>query len=867
MTTKVAAAGDGARAPPASHPPRYTRKEHASLDWSFKTLRALPDLSGISHLTRHVRALNLSGNALLKLSGLEHLPALESLNVSGNRLVRLDVAQNVNLTHLDASRNSLMAIAGLGGCIRLAHLSLANNCISKVEGLDAQRSLETLDLSHNACEALGDISLCARLTHVNLSHNAVATLYGASALLPSALRVLNLECNELVDVAEMKHLAPCANLVSLTLRGNPLFAFAASCGFEPRAVVAFALPRLAALDGEGTSTATWAAARCERRSSATTPANRVPTCCDCWGRAIPRGCTGISPPPRPRRRSPRDFGDRPSRGKAASRPPGRGSGRRAAPCTPRRVSCRWTCGRRGRRRRGAPRPRRGARATPRTRASRTARASPTRAWTRERSTRGASRESGAGPARVPVLRRRKRESAFRAGKPRSPSSPTRPPTRTCARARPNPRRARCVSASGARRPCARRPSASSPRFVTRRAGNRRRASPPRRRSRGTASPRAESYVFSAASASPEGRDHLSAPDLRVLALAAEQAEASPAAGTTDASPRDESAPRSAQGERLAAARARARRRARPSPRPRGVLRVRRVAVAVAHPGDARGARRHPRGGGYGARPSREPAGGAACVADADFHVHADPPVPAETEPRSTSPCRTSPCPGAWSSRFRARRFRARRFRARPRTAGTRRRRRSPTRAPTRRARSGPRSSAACRARRASCATPPRSARGTSSWGSSRRTRRWTTTTRPTPRSLAREAPIDPRAEAGRPRGVPLGPLGRHGRVFARDASRRGAVVALGGDGAPRGEARGARGAKLTGLGERLVRRGECEPSGEGFRRVGAVRLGPKRFARHPPRGRRVAHVAGREGRARRVRARGRPRAVRGRRGR
>ena len=313
-------------------------------------------MSGISHLTRHVRALNLSGNALLKLSGLEHLPALESLNVSGNRLVRLDVAQNVNLTHLDASRNSLMAIAGLGGCIRLAHLSLANNCISKVEGLDAQRSLETLDLSHNACEALGDISLCARLTHVNLSHNAVATLYGASALLPSALRVLNLECNELVDVAEMKHLAPCANLVSLTLRGNPLFAFAASCGFEPRAVVAFALPRLAALDGEGTSTATQGRRR-ERRSSATTPANRVPTCCDCWGRA--GGVARVSrlrPPAAP-------FASglwRPAEPEKASRPRGGVRGRRAAPCTPRRVSCRWTCGRRGRRRRGAPRPRRGA---------------------------------------------------------------------------------------------------------------------------------------------------------------------------------------------------------------------------------------------------------------------------------------------------------------------------------------------------------------------------------------------------------------------------------------------------------------------------------------------------------------------------
>lgn len=255
------AAGGGAPGPGPSHasrhPPRHTRTEQAALDWSFRTLRALPDLRYLPHLTRHVRALNLSSNALLKLNGLEHLPALESLNVSSNRLVRLDLSQNVNLTTLDASHNSLMAIAGLGGCIRLAHLSLAHNCVSNVEGLDAQRCLETLDLSHNACETLGDISLCARLTHVNVSHNAIASLFGASYKLPNALRVLNLGNNELTDVVEIKHLAACANLVSLVLRGNPLFAFAAACGFEPRAVVAFVMPRLAALDDEGTSTATW----------------------------------------------------------------------------------------------------------------------------------------------------------------------------------------------------------------------------------------------------------------------------------------------------------------------------------------------------------------------------------------------------------------------------------------------------------------------------------------------------------------------------------------------------------------------------------------------------------------------------------
>ena len=67
-------------------------------------------------------------------------------------------------------------------------------------------------------------------------------------------------------------------------------------------------------------------------------------------------------------------------------------------------------------------------------------------------------------------------------------------------------------------------------------------------------------------------------------------------------------------------------------------------------------------------------------------------------------------------------------------------------------------------------------------------------------------------------------------------------------------ARGARGAKLPGLGERLVRRGECEPSGEGFRRVGAVRLGPKRL-RHPPGGDEWLTSPGARARSTRTRAR------------
>jgi len=59
---------------------------------------------------------------------------------------------------------------------------------------------------------------------------------------------------------QVRHLAAAPKLSSIVLRGNPLYALSIPLGFEAKAVVAFALPRLAALDGEGTSTAPWAGA-------------------------------------------------------------------------------------------------------------------------------------------------------------------------------------------------------------------------------------------------------------------------------------------------------------------------------------------------------------------------------------------------------------------------------------------------------------------------------------------------------------------------------------------------------------------------------------------------------------------------------
>ena len=325
---------------------------------------------------------------------------------------------------------------------------------------------------------------------------------------------------------------------------------------------AFALSRLAALDGEGTSTATWAAtARASLfRNDAGEP---CPDLLRLLGEGHSRGCTGISPPPRPRRRSPRTLATGRAGGKSSLPATGAGFGRRGSMYTTSSfvpVDL-WSPGPSPA---GSPAPasRRASDATDASLADGTS-VSDASVDAREEHERSIAR-----------VRRGSRGSRFfgegngkelSGPEPRSPSSPTRPPTRTCARARPNPRRAlrERLGREAARREATERELSALRDEASRKQAPRVGAAAARGRRR-----RARSRTSFPPRASPEGRDHLSRAGLARAALAAEQAEASPAAGTTDASPRDESAPRSAQGEPSWRRRARrARRRARPSPRP------------------------------------------------------------------------------------------------------------------------------------------------------------------------------------------------------------------------------------------------------------------------------------------------------------
>ncbi|KAG9396807.1 Leucine Rich repeats (2 copies) [Carpediemonas membranifera] len=139
---------------------------------------------------------------------------------------RLDAAlkQCVNCERLSLSTNNIERISNLQGLDKLKILSLARNCLKKVEGLDAVAStLEELWLSYNNIERLQPITVCPKLKVVCLGNNNITSL------------------------AEVEKLAALGELEEVVLKNNPFMDGMSEQ--EYRFAVIKAIPQLKKLDG------------------------------------------------------------------------------------------------------------------------------------------------------------------------------------------------------------------------------------------------------------------------------------------------------------------------------------------------------------------------------------------------------------------------------------------------------------------------------------------------------------------------------------------------------------------------------------------------------------------------------------------
>jgi internalin A len=168
------------------------------LDLSYLELTEIPsDISKLIQLTE----LNLSGNQLADIKGLEQLTQLTELNLGKNQLTKIkDLKHLTHLTKLDLSDNQLADIKGLEQLTQLTQLDLSDNRLADIKGLEQLNKLVELNLSGNQLVEITGVKNLTQITQLRLSSNRLTDIKGLEQL--SQLTQLDLSGNQLTEIPE-----------------------------------------------------------------------------------------------------------------------------------------------------------------------------------------------------------------------------------------------------------------------------------------------------------------------------------------------------------------------------------------------------------------------------------------------------------------------------------------------------------------------------------------------------------------------------------------------------------------------------------------------------------------------------------------
>jgi internalin A len=143
---------------------------------------------------------------------------LESLSLSNNQLTKIEgLEQLTNLSELNLSWNQITKIEGLEQLTNLSVLELHNNQLTKIEGLEQLANLSRLYLHNNQLTKIEGLKQLANLSELYLDSNKLTKIEGLEQL--ANLSVLNLNSNQLTKIEGLEQLA---NLSVLYLHDNQL---------------------------------------------------------------------------------------------------------------------------------------------------------------------------------------------------------------------------------------------------------------------------------------------------------------------------------------------------------------------------------------------------------------------------------------------------------------------------------------------------------------------------------------------------------------------------------------------------------------------------------------------------------------------
>lgn len=116
----------------------------------IRRISTISDRLNIRNEIRPIDDLNLSGNHIEKIEGLDQLTSLHRLQLEVNEIATIEgLDQLTKLDHLDLSMNKITEIKGLDKNTKLSNLQLDKNLITRITGLDRLTGLKELSLFNN----------------------------------------------------------------------------------------------------------------------------------------------------------------------------------------------------------------------------------------------------------------------------------------------------------------------------------------------------------------------------------------------------------------------------------------------------------------------------------------------------------------------------------------------------------------------------------------------------------------------------------------------------------------------------------------------------------------------------------------------
>ena len=153
------------------------------------------------------------------------MPNMRVLNVSGNELESLQGVNGMaNLGALIANENRVESMEPLAGMTRLNTVVLSSNRVASIgEELAGMSELNKLSLAHNKIEKIGKhIGECVALKELRLAHNPELKTLPPALGKCVHLRVLDLSHCAVANFGDVSAIKTLTNLAQLSMRGCPI---------------------------------------------------------------------------------------------------------------------------------------------------------------------------------------------------------------------------------------------------------------------------------------------------------------------------------------------------------------------------------------------------------------------------------------------------------------------------------------------------------------------------------------------------------------------------------------------------------------------------------------------------------------------